>query len=112
MLKKLFISISLLISIISIVGAANLFSRSATAETKVTIKPEACICSTETLLTMSTDLQEELECVYGKKYKEEEKILNSIYRSLFNCTCGKSQCVISTTTRGLNSVSCIKKGFL
>lgn len=60
MFKKLFISISLLISIISVVGAVKLFSRSAIAETKVTIKPDACICSTEALLTMSTDLHEDL----------------------------------------------------
>tara|TARA_Y100001960_G_C14647547_1_gene814163 strand:+ start:416 stop:754 length:339 start_codon:yes stop_codon:yes gene_type:complete len=86
------------------------FSQSSKKLTELIDSPDPCTCSHESLLSMSKGLQKKFEDISGRSFKGEEKFLNGIYGSLFNCTCGKSQCVVTSTTRGLNSISCIKLG--
>ena len=109
--KKIITKVSLGVLLIAIVAALGLISRIAIAETKTPFIPDPCICSKEVLLTMSNGLQQKLEDISGKSFREGERFLNSVYGSIFNCVCGKSQCVVSSTTRGLNAVSCTKNGF-
>ena len=99
-----------LLLIFSLTLTTNVLSQSSKNNINLSDFPEPCSCSNESLVTMSKGLQQKLEDVSGRSFKTGEKFLNSIYGSMFNCHCGKLQCVITSTTRGINSISCVKKG--
>ena len=107
--KLVFWLVSLTLPIFIFMGITVL-TQPAKADSKFIDSPEPCTCSHESLLTMSNGLQQKLEDVSGRSFKGGEKFLNSIYGSLFNCSCGKIRCVVTSTTRGLNSISCVNKG--
>ena len=110
MSKRFILAIILLTVVSSLVIATAVLSQSAKIDTMTMPSPEPCTCSRESLLTMSKGLQDKLESASGRSFKGSEKFLNSIYGSLYNCKCGKSQCVVTSTTRGLNSISCVRNG--
>ncbi len=107
--KCLFWLVSLTLPVFILIGI-SLVIQPAKANSGLIDSPEPCTCSKESLLTMSNGLQQKLEDVSGRSFKAGEKFLNSIYGSLFNCYCGKVRCVVTSTTRGINSISCVNKG--
>ena len=114
-MNKKLIGGGILLGVVGLVVILGLLDLPATAVTKNLTKPEACVCSQETMLSLS----EKTADIWGKKkeYKNKTSKTYSTYKTfgqVFNCNCGKVQCVISTagffrnfTTGG---ISCVKGG--
>ena len=111
-MSKRFMLVTMVVTLLSSLAiVTSVLSQSAKKDTVSMNSPEPCTCSHESLLTMSKGLQQKLEVFSGRSFKGGEKFLNSIYGSIYNCECGKSQCVVTSTTRGLNSISCVRNSF-
>ena len=115
MSKRFMLVVMVVILLGSQAIVTSVLSQSAKKESKSVVKPPACVCSNETVLTISDDyfLALGVEKKTLKKAKSagnpylDRKVLFGEAGQIFNCICGKTQCVVTQR----QNVSCVKGSF-
>ena len=108
MSKKLISVMVTLVLLASLAIVTSVLSQSAKTESK-SVAPPTCICSDVSILTISDDafLKAGVDKDEIEEIKEDGR--NEV-GAIFNCQCGKTQCVVSGIhyRSQSNSVSCVK----